>query len=262
MIEYIVANLIPVLAHSHLVSILADRPDFLSVAYTDGSLQTLQREKKMVREKDVEFDGEDGSLEVTDIRVVWIKAPSKWGGVKKFGAIAGAIAGAAVAEGVGRRMGGIGGGLVRGLGRGIGYVGVGMAISSWTRDSYYNRDANGNTESLAVPMLSIAQAAQSGNELILDLKTGGNLRFKFDQKKVIPSVISNIMAAQNENKCPYCGSAARGSVRCPNCDAPLEAGADAAPSAGASGGSGFCTNCGTPYDSDDRFCGKCGQPLG
>jgi hypothetical protein len=216
----------------------------------------------MVREKDVDFDGEDGSLEVTDIRVVWIKKPSKWGGVKKFGAIAGAIAGAAVADGVGRRMGGIGGRMVRGLGRGIGYVGVGMAISSWTRDSYYNKDANGNTESLAVPMLSISQAAQSGNELILDLKTGGNLRFKFKQKKVIPSVISNIMSAQNEGKCPYCGTASRGAINCTNCDAPLDPSASVPASAGAGGGSGFCTNCGTPFDSNDRFCGKCGQQVG
>jgi hypothetical protein len=114
----------------------------------------MGHEKKMVREKDVKFDGEDGSIELTDIRLVWIKKPSRWGSAKKFGALAGAVAGAALLEGVGREMGGIGGRAVRSLGRGMGYAAVGVAISSWTQDSFYNKDKDGNTERMATQRLS------------------------------------------------------------------------------------------------------------
>ena len=62
---------------------MTDRPHFLSVSYSDRGLTTMDYEKKMVREKDVKFDGEDGSLEVTDVRIVWYKKPSRMGGFKK-----------------------------------------------------------------------------------------------------------------------------------------------------------------------------------
>ena len=79
-------------------------------------------------------------------------------------------------------------------------------------------------------------------------------------RQQVLDVLENAILPQS--KCPYCGTASRGAVKCPNCDAPLDPSADATPSAGAGGGSGFCTNCGTSYDSDDRFCGKCGQQVG
>ena len=74
---------------------MSERPAFLSVSYSGSGLDTMSHEKRMVREKDVKFDGEDGSLELTDIRLVWYKKPSKWGSLKKVGAVAGAFAGAA-----------------------------------------------------------------------------------------------------------------------------------------------------------------------
>jgi hypothetical protein len=181
----------------------------------------MDYEKKMVLEKDVKFDGEDGSLELTDVRLVWYKAPKKQSGWKKFGAIAGAVAGAALLEGAGRQMGGIGGSLLRSAGRGIGYAAVGTAIASWTSDSFYNKDANGNTESIALPLMAISQATQSGNRLIVDLKAGGNMQFEFKQSKVIPSVVANVNTAQDQGKCPYCGTRAGNAVSCPNCGGAL-----------------------------------------
>jgi len=246
----------------------------------------------MVKEKDVKFDGEDGSVEVTDVRIVWYKAPSKWGGAKKWGAIAGAVAGAALLEGAGRQMGGIGGSITRGLARGITYAAVGTAISSWTQDSFYNKDANGNTESIAIPVIAISQATQSGNRLIVTLKSGGDMQFDFKQKKVIPSIIANLSSAQEAGKCPYCGANAGNVPSCPNCGGVIEGGS-ATPSGGAGGApgesftihyqdrdgdgqpdsvtvhqpggggaaAGYCHNCGKGYPAGARFCGGCGQPI-
>jgi len=215
---------------------MSDRPGFLAVSYGGSGLETLNYEKKMVRENDVKFDNEDGSLELTDVRLVWYKAPKKQSGFKKFGALAGAIAGAALLEGAGRQMGGIGGHALRSVGRGIGYAAVGTAVSSWTRDSYFNKDKDGNTESLALPLLAISQATQSGNKLIVELKAGGNMQFEFKQKNIIPSVVANVNSAQDQGKCPYCGSRAGNVASCPKCGAPLGGtggGADVGDSGGA-----------------------------
>jgi len=245
---------------------MGERPQFLTVTYSDRGLTTMGHERKMVREKDVKFDGEDGSMEVTDIRLVWIKKPSRWGAAKKFGALAGAVAGAAILEGIGREMGGIGGRAVRGIGRGLGFAAVGVAISSWTSDSFYNKDANGNTESLAIPILAVSQAAQSGNDLIVSLKSGGDMRFSFKQKRVIPSIMANISSAQNEGKCPYCGSGnSPGANACTKCGAPLESGRGGADphtesvTISTGGAGGYCTNCGQQYPAGARFCNSCGH---
>ena len=189
----------------------------------------MNYERKMVREKDVKFDGEDGSLELTDVRLVWYKKPEKKGGLKKWGALAGAVAGAALLEGAGRQMGGIGRHVTRSLARGITYAAVGTAISSWTADSYYNKDQNGNTESLALPLLAISQATQSGDNLIVELKSGGAMEFKFKQRKVIPSIVANVSSAQNQGKCPYCGTNAGNVPSCPNCGGVIEGGSGGAP---------------------------------
>ncbi|KXH73291.1 MAG: hypothetical protein AM326_00655 [Candidatus Thorarchaeota archaeon SMTZ-45] len=248
---------------------MSERPQFLTVTYTDRGLSTMGHEKKMVHEKDVKFDGEDGSIELTDIRLVWIKKPSKWGAAKKFGALAGAVAGAALLEGAGRKMGGIGGHAVRSLGRGLGYAAVGVAISSWTSDSFYNKDQNGNTESLAIPLIAISQAAQSGNDLIIDLTSGGNMRFNFKQKKVIPSIMANIRSAQDGGKCPYCGAGNTSHANaCSKCGAPLAGGGGGQDEAhtesitiSTGGAGGFCINCGQEYPAGAKFCGSCGQKV-
>ncbi|MGY5873541.1 MAG: zinc ribbon domain-containing protein [Candidatus Thorarchaeota archaeon] len=243
---------------------MSDRPGFLMVTQGGSGLQTMDHERKMVREKDVKFDGEDGSLEVTDVRLVWYKAPKKSSGWKKFGAIAGAVAGAALLDGVGREMGGIGGRALRGVGRGIGYAAVGTAISSWTRDSYYNKDANGNTESIALPLMAISNAAQSGKKLVIDLKAGGNMQFEFKQDKVIPGVVANVNQAQDAGKCPYCGTGAGNAVICPKCSAPLSGtggGGHAASGGGGDGAGGYCSNCGQQYPSGAKFCNGCGHKV-
>ncbi|MFW9963458.1 MAG: zinc ribbon domain-containing protein [Candidatus Sifarchaeia archaeon] len=250
---------------------MTDRPQFLTVSYSDSGLSTMSYERKMVREKDVKFDGEDGSLEVTDVRLVWYKKPSG-GGWKKWGALAGAVAGAALLEGAGRQMGGIGGHVTRSLARGITYAAVGTAISSWTADSYYNKDKDGNTESLALPLIVISQASQSGERLIVELRSGGTMEFHFKQKKVIPSILANVVSAQEQGKCPYCGTNAGNVPSCPNCGGIIEGGAggaqvyeDSGAHVGADdfGGAqaGFCRNCGTPYPQGARFCNSCGQRL-
>jgi len=260
----------------------------------------MNYERKMIREKDVKFDGEDGSLELTDVRLVWYKKPEKKGGFKKWGALAGAVAGAALLEGVGHQMGGVGRHVTRSLARGITYAAVGTAISSWTADSYYNKDKDGNTESMALPLIAISQATQSGDTLIIELKSGGDMRFDFKQKKVIPSFIANVSSGQNQGKCPYCGTNAGNVASCPKCGGVIEgsgggsstheggrAGAhtggagsmtihyedrdgDGEPDsvtvtgAGMSGGgqAGFCMNCGQPYPQGARFCNGCGQKVG
>ena len=261
----------------------------------------MSHERKMVREKDVKFDEEDGSLELTDVRLVWYKKPSKKGGLKKWGALAGAVAGAALLEGAGRQMGGVGRHVTRSLARGITYAAVGTAISSWTADSYYNKDKDGNTESMALPLIAISQASQSGDRLIVELKSGGSMDFKFKQKKVIPSIIANVSSAQDQGKCPYCGTNAGNVPSCPKCGGVIEGGSGGAPAhggggagapaggpgsmtihyqdrdgdgqpdsvtvtgAGAPGGggqAGFCMNCGVPYPEGARFCNGCGQKVG
>ncbi len=273
---------------------LTDRPQFLTVSYSDSGLQTMNHERKMVREKDVKFDGEDGSLELTDVRLVWYKKPSRKGGLKKWGALAGAVAGAALLEGAGRQMGGVGRHVTRSLARGITYAAVGTAISSWTADSYYNKDKDGNTESMALPLIAISNASQSGDRLIVELKSGGSMDFKFKQKRVIPSIIANVSSAQSQGKCPYCGTNAGNVPSCPNCGGVIEGGAPApgagtpaggagsmtihyqdrdgdgepdsvtVTGAGAPGGgqAGFCMNCGQPYPQGARFCNGCGQKVG
>jgi len=254
---------------------MSERPAFLTVTYSESGLSTMSYEKKMVREKDVKFDGEDGTLELTDVRLVWYKAPKKkgrFGGLKKFGALAGAIAGAAILEGVGREIGGIGGHALRGIGRGLGYAAVGAAITSWTADSFYNRNENGETESLAVPLVAISNAQQSGNQLVIELKSGGDLRFEFKQPKVIPSLLANITHAQEKGKCPYCGATVGNAASCPNCGAPIGGGGGApgagAPAAGTTvhvhvseGGGGYCPNCGNPVPAGSKFCNNCGYKL-
>lgn len=210
---------------------MTDRPHFLNVAYSGSGLTTMDYERKMVREKDVKFDNEDGSIELTDVRLVWIKAPKKTSGLKRFGALAGAVAGAALLEGAGRQVGGIGGRMLRSAGRGIGVAAVGTAVSSWTRDSFYNKDKDGNTESLALPVAVIAQATQSGNNLVVELKSGGAMQFEFKQKKVIPSIVANLSQAQDVGKCPYCGAgAATDMSQCPKCGASLGGSGKPAPS--------------------------------
>jgi hypothetical protein len=208
------------------------------VTHGGSGLQTMDYERKMVREKDVKFDGEDGSLEVTDVRLVWYKAPKKQSGFKKFGALAGAVAGAALLEGAGRQMGGIGGHALRSVGRGIGYAAVGTAVSSWTRDSYYNKDDKGNTESIALPLVAISNAAQSGKKLVIELKAGGNMQFEFKQDKVIPGVVANVNTAQDEGKCPYCGTGAGNASTCPKCSAPLGGSGGGGRAASGGGGGG------------------------
>ncbi len=246
---------------------MGERPGFLSVTYSGSGLDTMGHEKKMVREKDVKFDGEDGSFELTDIRLVWIKKPSKWGGAKKFGARAAGVAAGVAVGALGDQIGGVGGRAIRRASHRMTGAAVGLAITSWTMDSYYNKDKDGNTESIAIPVLAVSQAAQSGDKLVVDLKSGGNMQFKFKQKKVIPSIIANISSAQNAGKCPYCGTNAGNAAACPKCGAPIEGGGGGPTAGGDSftatvstgGGSGFCTNCGTPLEAGDRFCGKCGQ---
>ena len=194
---------------------LGERPDFLTVTYSGSGLTTMNYEKKMIREKDVKFDGEDGSLELTDVRIVWIKKPSKWGGMGKFGGIAAAVGGAIAADIIGSSVGGVAGHAIRRAGRTVAYASIGVAVSSWTRDSYYNKDKNGNTETIALPLVAISQATQSGKKLIVELKSGGNMQFEFRQSKVIPSVIANVTSAQSEGKCPYCGTNAPNAISCP-----------------------------------------------
>lgn len=252
---------------------MSDRPQFLTVSYSVSGLDTMKHEKKMVREKDVKFDGEDGSVELTDVRFVWYKKPSRWGGAKKFGALAGAVAGAALLEGAGRQMGGIGRSVTRSLARGITYAAVGTAISSWTADSYYNKDQNGNTESMALPVIAISQVTQSGNNLIVELKSGGAMQFHFKQKKVIPSIIANVTSAQDQGKCPYCGTNAGNVPSCPKCGGVIEGGGGGGAAAsggesvtiqtggGGSGAAGYCHNCGKGYPAGAKFCGGCGQQV-
>lgn len=221
----------------------------------------MDYERKMVREEDVKFDGEDGSLELTDVRLVWYKAPKKSSGWKKFGALAGAVAGAALLEGAGREMGGIGGHALRRVGRGLGYAAIGTAVTSWTRDSYYNKDDKGNTDSIALPLVAITQATQSGNKLIVELKAGGNMQFEFKQQKVIPGVVANVNTAQDDGKCPYCGTGAGNAATCPKCSAPL-GGSGGGQAASGGGGGGYCSNCGQQYPAGAKFCNGCGSKVG
>jgi len=221
----------------------------------------MNHEETMVQEGSVKFDGEDGSIQLTDVRIVWKKKPSRWGKLKKVGGIAGAIAGAAALSAIGSEVGGVGGRALRRFGRGMGAAAVLGAVTSWNRDSYINKTEDGDTDSVAVPVIAIAQAQQSGDELIIELQSGGNMRFEFKQKKVIPTLIANIRSAKEKGKCPYCGAATAGKLSCPQCGAPLQPGAETTQPPTGSDDRSFCTECGEPYSAGDKFCGKCGSPL-
>ncbi len=190
----------------------------------------------MIREEDVKFEGEEGNLELTDVRLVWYKNPSHSAGLKKFAVIAGAVAGAALLEGMGSQVKGIGGAAMRSAGRGLGVAAVFGALSSWNQDSFVNKDANGHAESVALPLVAFAQAQIMGDKLVLPLKSGGDMRFEFKHPKLITAFIANINAAQEQGKCPYCGAPSRGLTSCAQCGAPLEGGrAGAAPTGPAQG---------------------------
>ena len=251
---------------------MSQRPGFMSVSFSDSGLTTMGHERKMIREDDVKFEGQDGILELTDVRVVWYKKPERKESLKKFAAIAGAVAGAALLEGMGSRDRGIGGQVMRSAGRGLAAAAVFGAISSWSQDSFVNKDARGNAESIALPIIAISQAQAMGNKLVLPLKSGGDMRFEFKQPKLITAFVANISAARDQGKCPYCGSPSRGLAMCPQCGAPLEGGGGAgAVSSGPAPGTtftvptqpggqgGYCTNCGQPLPAGAKFCSRCGQ---
>ncbi len=257
---------------------MSERPAFLMVSYGDSGLQTMSYEKRMVRQEEVKFENENGTLELTDVRLVWYKAPDKGSKLKKFGAFAGAIAGAAILEGVGHQIGGLGGRAIRGVARGIGAAAVYSAVSSLTADAFYNKNANGQTESIAVPVVAINNAQQSGNDLIVELKSGGAMKFTFKQPKAIPAIIASVVQAQHVGKCPYCGANAEGASSCPRCGAPIEGGNTGGRPAArggtgqpesisihfttTGGGGGFCTNCGSSLPAGAKFCNNCGARVG
>ena len=133
---------------------------------------------------------------------------------------------------------------------------------------------------MALPMIAISQVTQSGNKLVVELKSGGDMQFHFKQQKVIPSIIANITSAQDQGKCPYCGTNAGNVPSCPNCGGIIEGGGSGAPAGGGGGGdsmtirvedhsggagagaAGYCHNCGKGYPAGARFCGGCGQSTG
>ncbi len=281
--------------------LMSDRPTFLTVTYSDSGLTTMGHEKKMIREKDVKFDNEDGILELTDVRIVWYKKPkkSRFGGLGGLGAVAGAIAGAVAADVIGSSIGGIGGRAIRRAGHAMANAAIGAAVYSWTAEQFYNKGPNGETESLAVPLIAISNAQQSGKNLVIELASGGTMIFSFKQPKVIPALIANIRSAQDEGKCPYCGASAKNAAQCPNCGAQLggsgvidapsespvgdmptgsvhitvheEGGVRKATVRSADGemhvevhegsGSFYCPNCGQQLAAGSRFCNKCGYKV-
>lgn len=260
---------------NEVVICVSERPGFMTVQFSDSGLATMGHETKMIREEDVKFEGEEGNLELTDVRLVWYKNPSHSAGLKKFAVIAGAVAGAALLEGMGSQVKGIGGAAMRSAGRGLGVAAVFGALSSWNQDSFVNKDANGHAESVALPLVAFAQAQIMGDKLVLPLKSGGDMRFEFKHPKLITAFIANINAAQEQGKCPYCGAPSRGLTSCAQCGAPLEGGrAGAAPTGPAQGTTvvvtgppqqggrgGFCPRCGQPVRVGARFCDACGQSL-
>ena len=58
------------------------------------------------------------------------------------------------------------------------------------------------------------------------------MQFEFKQKNVIPSVVANVNTAQDQGKCPYCGTGAGNAVSCPKCGAPLGGSGEGASSGG------------------------------
>ena len=82
---------------------------FLNVAVQDGQFVPLGHEKVATAIDEVKFEGENGRLVVSDVRVVWYKQEKKKGG-GLFGGFAKALAvgvAGSAAAGVARRHGGI-----------------------------------------------------------------------------------------------------------------------------------------------------------
>ena len=251
--------------------------DFLNVAVQNGQFVPLGHEKVATAIDEVKFEGENGRLVVSDVRVVWYKQEKKKGG-GMFGGFAKAfavgVAGSAAA-GVARRHGGI---LGRAVGRGIQHATDATAraivVQSLRGNDLITRGADGSAETLAIPLITIENVDSPNAKLIITLSGGDDIEFTSKKEKMFAIVEAQIEAARAKNKCPYCSAhIPNGATHCPNCAAAVrtEAASAPTPSMPATGPTIMpgaipsipqvqCPHC-QKQVTISEFCGQCGGKL-
>jgi len=198
---------------------------FMNVAIQDGRFVPLAHEQVATSIDDVKFEGNDGHLVVTDVRVVWYKKPKKkrgglLGGFAK--ALAVGVAGAAASSAL-RTHGGVVGDIVgRGVETAADATATAIVFDTLASNQLIRRGPDGQAESLAIPLLAIKDITAQGKQLVVTLESGDALVFNSSKAKMLAVAAAQIKSVKQQNKCPYCGAAIPpGSTHCPNCAAPV-----------------------------------------
>lgn len=251
--------------------------EFLNVSVQNGQLVPLGYENIATAIDEVKFEGKNGRLTVSDVRLVWYKVEKKRGG-GLFGGFAKALAvgvAGSVAAGAARRHGGFAG---RALSRGIRHAthatATAIVVDSLSSNDMIARGQGGDAESLAIPLMVIDNIDSPQKKLVITLTSGENIEFEGKKPQMFAVIEAQIEAAKTKNKCPFCGTnVPSGETHCPHCAAPVRSGASGPPTpstpvAGPTimpGGMPAipqvqCPHCKNTVPISER-CNQCGKPL-
>lgn len=202
--------------------------EFLNVAVQNGQFVPLGYEQVATAIDEVKFEGKNGRLIVSDVRVVWHKVEKPKGGGLFGGfakALAVGVAGSALA-GAARRHGGFAG---RAVGRGIQHAtdatATAIMFDTLASNQLIARAPDGSAETIAIPLISIDSVSSPQDKLIITLSVGDNLIFTSDKEKMFAVAEAQIQSAKTKNKCPFCGThVPDGTTHCPHCSAPVRSG--------------------------------------
>jgi len=251
--------------------------EFLNVSVQNGQLVPLGYENVETTVDEVKFEGNNGRLSVSDVRLIWYKIEKPKGG-GLFGGFAKALAvgvAGSVAADAARRHGGIvGGALGRGIQHATHATATAIVIDTLSTNQMIARGDGGIAESLAIPLMTIDNIDSPGNKLVITLSSGENIEFECKKSQMFAVVEAQIESAKSKNKCPFCGThVPSGQTHCPHCAAPVKSGPLAAPPstppmAGPTmmpGGMPSipkvqCPHCKNTVPISER-CTQCGKPL-
>ncbi len=251
--------------------------EFLNVAVQNGQLVPLGYENVSTTVEEVKFEGNNGRLAVSDVRLVWYKFEKPKGG-GLFGGFAKALAvgvAGSVAADAARRHGGFVG---RAVGRGIQHAtqatATAIMINTMTTNQMIARGKGGIAESLAIPLMIIDNIDSPGNKLTITLSSGEDIEFESKKPQMFAIVEAHVEAAKIKNKCPFCGThVPSGQTHCPHCAAPVQSGTpmSSAPTAPMTGPAMMpggmpampqvqCPHCKNTVPISEH-CSNCGKPL-
>ncbi len=207
--------------------------EFLSVSFQDGQFVPLGYEEVATTIDEVKFEGSNGRLVVSDVRVIWYKVEKPkgrglLGGFAKAFAVG--VAGSVAAD-TARRHGGIFG---RAIGRGIRHATYAttsaIMFDTLASKQLVARGEDGKAESLAIPLMAIDNVDSPKNKLTITLSSGEDIEFESKKPQMFAVVEAQIETAKAKNKCPFCGThIPSGKTHCPHCAAPVKSGPSGAP---------------------------------